>query len=239
MNFRFTLLSYLAFLLFLGSCTNEQNADTNSNKITATTSQQTFTNFYVRYLEDDQELKAEAIFKIGDSLKTATAQAIQSVSFENTPMTIKDLGKNGIRYRSKKSGQSFKEKYTFNAQLDSKISIDYPLSINTVNSFSIKEKQVRRSKGVTITWDGTPLVKGELLVVFFVNPDKKPVSFTINGPTNKSEVFLEAKNLSRLKAGEGKLRLIRKVLNRLDEAPQNIESVIEYYTRPINIIIAE
>ncbi len=232
MNFRFTLLCCLAFLISLGSCTNEQNA-------TTTNSQQTFTNFYVRYLEDDQELKAEAIFKIGDSLQTATAQAIQSVSFENTPMDLKDLGKNGMRYRSKKQGQSFKDKYLFNAQLDAKTSIDYPLSINAVNSFSIKEKQISRSKGVTISWDGAPLVKGELLVVFFVNPDKKPVSFTINGPTNKSEVFLEAKNLNRLKAGEGTLRLIRKVLNRLDEDPLNVESVIEYYTRPINIIITE
>ncbi len=233
MNFRFPLFFLFVFALVFCACSNEQKPAPTIPQTNA------YSNFYVRYLQDDQELKAEATFKIGDSLKTATIQAIQKVSFEDHPMDLKDLGKNGIRYRSKKSGQAFKGNYTFNATINEQQHFDYPISIDPIESFSIKEKKLSRSKGATIAWEGTALKKGELLVVFFINPDKKPASLTINGPSNASEIFLAAKNLSQLKVGTGKLRLIRKVLNKFEEEPQNIASVIEFYTTPIEINIIE
>ena len=232
MTIRFSLFILFGFSLLTTSCTNEPKPTTASTLTV-------FSNFYVRYLQEDKELKAEAIFKIGDSIRTAQTKAIHSVFFEESAMELKDLGKNGVRYRSKKAGQIFKENYLFKAEINETQELDYILKLKPIHSFSIKEKTLNRSKGTTLVWEGTALSKEELLVVFFVNPDKKPVSLTINGPTNTSEVFLAAKNLSRLKAGKGQLRLIRKALNQLEDEPKNIESVIEYYTKSIDIDIVE
>jgi hypothetical protein len=230
MRYIYVIVFAQVFLL-LGACRPNQK----TNQVKA---KPLFINYEVRYLEQEKELRALAYFKEGDSLKSAISKEFSNATFQSSAMEKQNLGDRGSRYILNRKG-AFSSNLDFSYKNDEGVPINYDLSMPEVGEFSIKEGNIYKNKGVTISWKGEPLDQSQSLVFMFTDKDNKASSISANGPTQLSEVMIPSKGLTKLALGEGQLYLVKKQVLKTTDQNQTILSVVEYYTSPIDIKVVE
>lgn len=220
-------------VLFILSCQTDSKPDVpkKAKKIHA--------KYYVRYLQAEKELKAEVSFKEGDSLATARSIVLTNVTFENAPMKVQDLGKvHGVRYASRKTGL-YRDQYQFNYTSDQFGSLGHSIKMAPITDFSFREKKIKKGSGALLSWDGPPLEDNQELILLFTDEQKKAFPIQVNGPTQKSEVFLPSKKTALLSAGKGQLMLVKKQLSKSTEDNFSKISEMEFYSKNLDIEVVE
>ena len=101
-------------------------------------------------------------------------------------MDQQNLGERGFRYVLTRKGP-YSKNLDFGYHDDNGIPIQYDLTMPEVGTFSIKEGEVQKSKGMTITWEGEPLDAKQSMVFMFTDQKNQAASFSMKGPSKSSE----------------------------------------------------
>lgn len=194
--------------------------------------------YFVRYLADVSEIKAQASFYEGDTLETAVPKAIAGgLSFQQSAMETKSLSRGVVRYLLQRRSE-FIPPFTFAFTGDDGEKVTYNVPMNPVDSFSFRGP-VSKSKGGTLLLKGTPLSAEESLVVLFSDARNQAGSVTIQGPITTQEVFIPATNLAHLQTGAGMVYLVRKIVKIEDTPARYVIASAEYYTPAIDVNLEE
>lgn len=193
--------------------------------------------YFVRYLADVAELKAQASFYEGQTLQTATPKAMPGgVTFQQSAMEVKSLGGQVLRY-SLQRRSTFNPPFAFGYTNDGGEKEAYTLPLNPVESFSFKGP-VSRSKGFTLVFQGAPLGKEESLVLLFSDATNQAATITVQGPQAGNELTIPAGELSKLQNGPGTVYLVRKTALIEDSPTRYIIASGEYYTATMKVDLA-
>lgn len=219
-------------IIFLMSCRTESSPKEKSDKSKPTT----FANFYVRFLQSENQTEANATFQNGMTQpKAEPLQIEKGVFFHNGNMVERNIPNLGTRYQAYYDGP-FSETYRFQFQDPLKGKTDHIVEINPIVDFSF-EGEVSKSKGATLTWEGLPLNENEALVFLFNDARNQSRSFELKGRTNASKINLANKHLSQLALGNAKIYLVRKQSKAEQKPNLVILAETEFYTKEKDILI--
>lgn len=214
-------LALLVSAVYFSSC---------SPDVRAAAKERVFAELFVRYLSDTRELKAHAIFAVGDSASNAKPKTWPGgVSFLNSGMVARDLQGQMVRYQYINPDSDFPATAVFTYTDDSGQRREHNIEMAPITDFSI-EGNISLNKGMTLQTVGGSLVASESIVLLFSDAKNQASSITIQGPSASSAHFIPGPNLSNLTLGKGQLYLVKKkaMFSQQNEAEQKI--VIEYYT---------
>lgn len=192
-------------IAFLMSCQPEAPKIEKSDK----SKPSTFANFYVRFLQKENQTEATATFQNGMTQQKAKSLKIEKgVFFHNGNMVERTIPKIGTRYQAFYDGP-FSPTYKFQFKDPLKGKTNHIVEINPISNFSF-EGEVSKSKGAILSWEGLPLNDNET-VVFIINDAKnQSKSFELKGKTSASKINIASKHLSQLELGTAKIYLVRK-----------------------------
>jgi len=160
---------------------------------------------------------------------------LTEVNFEGEPMEVQNLGKSyGVRYSFRKRGPyrgSYEYKYKGNQIGQS----SHAIKMSSITDFSIKENTISKSEGATLMWQGEPLDKNQEIDLLFTDEKNKAFSLKFVGPTSKTEINLKAEKIAGLSTGSGKLMLIKKQFEKIEETNSTKISEIEFYSNQLEI----
>ena len=212
-------------LLLFHSCTSEHQ-----------TAEKTFAHFNLRYLQPEQQVKAEAHFSKGIELEKAVPTKMKNeVFFQGDKMVGKEIQKGGTKYNfAKKENFSTAYKFEFSPTGNKKLS--HTLKMNSLDELAIQGDFIK-SKDLQFLWKGNPLLQNESLVFLFNNEKNNFISFEINGPTTTSSINIPSEKLNKLPEGKGEIYLVRKQSNITDQSDVTIMSETEFYSRVISVTI--
>lgn len=207
----FFCLSALVF----GACNTAQKSD-----------KHTFRS-YVRYLEDQAQLRAEAVVYGPDSAAVEPPGGILYDGLDMTAMPVKGAG-----YRYQRNG-AVGESAHFSWAGDKGDKHEFTVPILPIADFGFGPGPISRQHPDTLRWTGTPLDRGETLVLMWENLDKgQTVPMEIYGTAPQKEIVFPAAQLAKLTtAGRWSLYLVRRKLVKGDAGGIPATGTSEYYTR--------
>lgn len=219
-------------ITFLMSCQTEASKIEKSDK----SKPSTFANLYVRFLQNENQTKATAIFQNGMTQQQAKPLRIEkSVFFHNGNMVERTIPKIGTRYQAFYDGV-FSETYRFQFQDPLKGKTDHIVEMNPILDFSF-EGEVSKSKGATVTWKGPALNENEALVFVINDAKNNSRSFELKGKTNTSKISIASQYLIPLELGVAKIYLVRKQSKAVQKPNLVILAEAEFYTTEKEILI--
>ncbi|MCP3929173.1 MAG: hypothetical protein GY705_08745, partial [Bacteroidetes bacterium] len=201
-------------------------------------SEKLFAELYVRYLENEKELKAQVVFFKGDSLENAQPASTDGrISFQGSEMLSRNLNGNTIRHTI--SFQSdYQETFTFQFQdLSSQIR-KYEAGMSPIEGFIVKD-QISLSNGMQLILKGEKLSRDESLVLLFSNEKHQAHSIIVEGPTESIELDIPAHQVKEFPIGNGTLYLVKKQTRPIKENYVSGTSTIEFYTNAIDVEVVE
>ena len=222
MNLLVKLSTYFILILLLGCQTNINQAE---EKISV--------EFYFRFLEPEQQMRAEATFYKGESPSPKNI-TVEKAYFQEKVMEVRKLKTHGTRYRSEIAG-SYPQSLSFKF-IDEKGKTHYHQStMGPILSFDINES--KKNDEMKLSWEGAPLSQEESIVLLFSDKNELVVSHTHEGPTHKSSLVFPKEKLKELAKGNGKLYLVKKRLTKDSQKDPYVQMLIEYYTDAITFKI--
>ena len=226
------LILLFGIITFLMSCQTESPKEEKSDK----SKPSTFANFYVRFLQKENQTEATATFQNGmTQLQAKPLKIKKGVFFHNGNMVERTIPKIGTRYQASYDGP-FSETYKFQFQDPLKGKTNHIVQINPILDFSF-EGEVSKSKGATLTWGGPPLNGNEALVFLIQDAKNKSINFELKGKTNASKIEIASKHLSQLELGSAKIYLVRKQSKAAQKPNLIILAETEFYTTEKDILI--
>ncbi|MCR9290219.1 MAG: hypothetical protein NXI23_22840 [Bacteroidetes bacterium] len=201
----------------------------NSEPRPLTHSETLFANFYIRYLQPEKQVKAEANFLKGDSLKTAKPLLIDGgVAFLSSGMSNRTLPNGAIRY-TYENFLDYPSEFTFKFKNPSGDAQKKIVKLDPLSPISAKGS-ISQSKGGILILEKDTLSNGESLVVLISDAEGHTVSFVVESESGSSEFEIPAKKLAKLSSGKINLYVVRKRVEEVNEPGYSFTSTIEYYS---------
>ncbi len=227
---RYLLVCFLFFSMI--SC-QQDSAKSSNNDV------KLFADFYVRYLQNEQQLKAEAIFKRGlDKEKANKIELEGDVKFDGQLLNPIKLNNSIFRYQLE-SKRAFKENTIFKIEHDKGTTTEHSIGMSPIGKFSLENGSASKKNGFLLAWDGANLTDKERLLVLVTDKNNKAHSISINGPSKNQQARIKGVDLQPLATGAGYIYLVKKTSNTVTKDDMIISSLAEYYTDRILIEILE
>lgn len=197
-----------------------------------------FEDYFIRYLSQEEQLKAQAVFATGDSIKAITPFVpLGGVAFLGSGMEMRKISDDLIRYDQEMNAayqKSFKFRYKNTAgEFNS-----YEFSMTPVEDFFLKN-DVSKSNGFDMVINGGLLSEQETIVLIFSDSENIASSHSIEGPTNDITYHIPPDAFKNLTPGKGKLYLVKKINKAESLENREIHAEIEFYSKDLDIIITE
>ena len=190
-------------------------------------------NCYVRFDAAARKVKAEATLHDG-----ATKQIIDipgGIRFQSTEM--KALPVQGITYTTEYAA-AFVAEPVFEWKNKKGEKGQFKLEAPSIDSFFFDSPVLSVKQSANLQWKGTPLGKGETLVFIWENTaDGKTVPMEVSTTLGAPLIEIPAAKIEQIGAGDWSLYLVRKRFGKAELADFLVESVAEYYTKPILVKI--
>lgn len=189
-----------------------------------------FEEYYIRFLQAERELKAQATYYEGDSLETATPKTFfGGVSFLGSGMKARSLPNNITRYSTTRDRITYPERFRFGYKNDSGELIDYNLEMAPIGSYSIPDTINKRSP-ITISIENSPLEADESIVILINDSANKASTFSYKGPMDNTSFILSQQQLAALAIGKAEVYLVKKQVTAKKNNHRKIQSTIEFYS---------
>ena len=216
-------LGWLCLLLGLYSCSEYQN-DTYENPLEGF--------FFIRYSEQNKQLKAQAYFEGIDDLdptKKTRKSLLGGVSFAAVPMKVSSDRGISLSYKLEQpwAWEDVNPSFTFRHQ-GTQIEV-FCDSIATFSNFLVKHNQVSKRSGGVLQGDFS-LAKQEQLVIWIIDQKHKVSEKIFNGPANLSEIILGPNLMNGLQPGPVNIQCIKKLKRQQTLPLINTHLRIEYYS---------
>jgi hypothetical protein len=214
----------VSFLLFFVGC-----------KSSEPTKPKQWLDCYVRYLTQENQIRAEATLKQGIDEKTASPTEIMGgIQYNNSRMSL--IAKQGLTYKFEREGaKEAKRNFEFKSLEGKTILFDLPIS--EVVDFSFEKNKVTLKKPNILHWTGTPMEPGEKFVLIWENAEFGTVSMQVSGTSSKNSIDFPAAEMDKLKAGKWMLYMVRtKATNEVVDGV-TVRGVGEIYSQTKEILV--
>ncbi len=225
--------AFFALVLFLlaGSCRE-------TGSMPQKPAEKLFIDFFVRYLAEESQLKAQASFSEGVSPDESRPKQITGgVSFQNSGMQERNLQSKVIRYELERESEYIGD-FPFQFKADDGKQKAYNLKMTPIKDFFLKG-DISISKGMTLVVNGGLIKANEQLVLLFSDEENRAYSITLTGPAKTIEFTLSPEQTAALRPGPGKLYLVKRQDNQEENEEISLVSSIEFYTPAIDIEVVE
>ena len=183
---------------------------------------------YVRFLEPETRVHAEATLREGDTAPR-TIQPPGGIFYQSREMKL--MTEPAILYRSDKTS-GFDQKHTFSWKDEKGQEHRFEMQISPIRQFGFGTKTLSRQQPATMRWQGEPLIKGETVVFLWENAQlRKTVPMEIIQTGGEAAVEFPAAKIAQLDAGQWTYYLVRKKLTKADVSGTAASGIIEYYTK--------
>ena len=190
--------------------------------------------YFVRYLEGEQTVKADARIYAGTDAASVKPVACENMHFREYEMKANGKLGNLYQYEAK---MPFAAKCAFEFQLtEAKKPQSFSYEMAQVPSFSVSDS-LGLPKGLFLTWEGTPLVQGESIVLIFEKEDRSTAEATVTGPTLSNSIAIPRIQLKGISPGTWAVYLVRKHNVVLVEEDHSITAEAAYYTKPMQVTL--
>lgn len=195
-------------------------------------------NFYLRYLADGQDIKAQATFLDRDS--SGQQQQIEmpgGVSFQGSGMGKREVGNALIRYQYENVG-TFPEDFLFACRRSAQDPwTEFSHSMIPIRRFNLDDT-IQIKDGATMVLPDGPLTEEEQLVLIFNDENNQATSIEIKGPMEGNALRLSAGQLTRLQPGSYQYYLVKKGLTTqtFDGITARIET--EFYSEAAELFVS-
>ncbi len=223
------LLLFGAFcgLLILSGCQSGLGSKKQSN---------VYGSFFIRYMESDRWIQANASFYEGDTIATAAPRTWEGgVSFLGSAMDARQLPGGDIRYIADRQ-IDFISDYAFRFTDDGSKLREVVTVVSPLSGLGFRAPASKQS-GLVLTYSGTPLDAWESMVVLLSNEQGQTHTLNISGPQRNAEIVLTANEVSPLTAGKWQLYAVRKRARTYEEDHFDFTVETEYYTMTTEVEI--
>lgn len=195
-----------------------------------------FGNLYVRYLQDGQQIKAEASFFKGDSSHNAAPLSILGgVSFQNSGMESRNIQNKIIRYQYENSG-NYPGNFSFQAQDDDGKPHKFSIEMKPLDSFSLPDT-IYRDKGFTLEISPDPGPKPESLAILLTDQAGQASLIEIPSPISFS-ISISPGQINRLAPGSYQTYLVKKQHSFVEKGRFKVNCDAEFYSSVKEVVIS-
>lgn len=209
----FLILTTLALL----SCHSQQNAEKRTLFC------------YARYDETLKFTKAEATMQ-EDGNKTSL-EIPGGIRYQSMEMKLSPIY--GMSYRYEYPAELVAEQ-VFDWRDASNNKQVFRLPINPVKAFSMSENTVSMSNPTKLTWEGSPLGKGETMVLMWENvKEGLTLPLEVSSSIGMPQIEIPVAKLKELSPGDWTLYLVRKKLMKDTIGGMPVNGISEFYSKAI------
>lgn len=220
----------LLFSLFFQNCQN--NSKQQETHL--------FAEYFVRYLETEKELKANATFLEGDTLKSARPKTyLGGVQFQGNEMTLKKPSTGVSRYTWLQNQVDYYQPLTFTYLDDEGLAQSFSIAMSQPGPFQFYKNRISKKEGIQMLIENGALAADESLVVFFTDADFKAAILNLRGPHEGNEYYFTPTQVSSLQTGLNEVYLVKKKHLVQKSETQTIIADVEFYTNAAKIEILE
>lgn len=223
---------FLVFLAF--GCQSDSNY---TNNLAKHGNDKIFGNLYVRYIQPDNQMKAEANFSKGSSKSSSQPiELVGGVSFQGSGLSARKILDKIIKYSTERVS-NYKKDYRFGFNIDGE-KINIPMEMASVDSlFPLSEASI--TNGMKMKIFGDNFSKNERLVALISDKTNYTTSFVVSKITKNNTFVLPGTAFEKLKKGKGNIYVVRKRTNQYNEKKYELNTTTEYYSKLYPIKISE
>lgn len=197
-----------------------------------------FSEYFVRYLESERQIKAYATFFEGDSMATAVPKTfLGGVTFQGSAMEPRNLLDKATRYTITQNGD-YSSAFEFKYKNEQREEQHHIITMSPLQNLTI-DSLISKSSNLKLRVQGGELSAEESLVLLFNDENNKASSITITGPTQGTEHLIPASNLKGLSTGKCQLYLVKKRGEIKESSDSHTVSAIEFYTNTVEVEVVE
>lgn len=192
-------------------------------------------NCYVRYDDPTGTVKAEAILNDLESKKPVEIKG--GIRYQGDDMKL--LPAYGMTYQFDQPTR-FLGEHVFEWKGAKDASNQFKMGIEPIKSFALALNPLVRNQLNTLTWEGAPMGKGETLVMMWENTEAGlTVPFEVATTSGQPLIDIPGEKLKEITAGNWTLYLVRKKLTKSTIGGIQVNGIMEYYTKTINVKVVE
>ncbi|MCB9282793.1 MAG: hypothetical protein H6563_01855 [Lewinellaceae bacterium] len=187
-----------------------------------------FGSLYVRYLQDGNQLKAEASFFEGDSAHLATPKSILGgVSFQGSGMERRNIQDKLIRYQYE-TKCDYPGQFTFQVQDDQGQAHQFQLDMLPVTAFSLPDT-IQRGKEAMLEILPAPQSDEVEMAILWTDESGKASLLEFPAPISKT-IPISPAQLARFAPGKYQIYLVKKRKNFINTGVYRNSCEVEFYT---------
>jgi hypothetical protein len=195
---------------------------------TAKTPQKRSLECYVRFLEPESQIRAEATLREGDT-SPQPVQAPGGILYQNKEMRL--LTAPAIAYKSEQPGR-FERRHVFSWKDEKGQVRQFEMLMSPMTNFGFGTKTLARQQPATLRWESEPLMKGETLVLLWENAAlHKTLPMEVINTGGTPAIEFPAAKIAELDPGTWTYYLVRKKLTKADVNGVAASGIMEYYTK--------
>ncbi len=190
-------------------------------------------NYYVRYLEEIQEIQMEAQFRTD----SANFVLEGDVWVNGTKMRAKKLPAVGWQYKVSEKPSKFEGLYIFSFPLSTEKMQKDSLAFKVLGDLKMATPQIKKETGGLIQWTGEALTQEDALTLIFEDSNQETFSVNHVGISRGSQLEIRPELIEGLALGTASVRIVQKRREQIQQSGINILKNMEYYYKPIKVEI--
>lgn len=216
---KFNLYLLLGVLLFAAACSSDQQP-----KI--------YGSFFVRYMEEERQIKAHANFYEGDTLAAARPKIwTGGVSFLGSSMDVRDLQGSGMRYTAERQ-MDFMSEYMFRFTDEKGKMQEIKMNAGSMAKAGFKEP-VSKQAGLVFTYSGEKLKASESIVILLTDEQNQTQTIEFQGPQSSNDIILSNDTAASIPPGKWQMYAVRTGKTEMKQGRFDYLLESEYYTRTV------
>ena len=219
--------------LFTFGCQSDSTSTAKNNANTV--NEKVFGNLYVRYIQPDNQIKAEASFSQGSDKKNSHPIELKgNVSFQGNVLRPRKILDKLTKY-SFEQVEAYKKEYSFEFEINDK-KMNIPMKMASIDSI-YPVGNISITKGGDFKFLGEPFSDKEKLVAIVSDKTNYATSFVAEKISNENTFHIPSTTFSKFKTGKGTFYLVRKRTTHLNNKNYELITSTEYYSNPVTIKI--
>lgn len=189
---------------------------------------------YVRFLETEGQIRAEATLREGDA-DPQPVEAPGGIMYQGNNMDLRKVP--AIAYKTDKTG-GYELRHVFSWKDEKGKLREFGMEMPPLREFGFGAAAVSRNQPAVFRWQGEPLRKGEVLVFLWENAKLgKTVPWELFNTGVSPAIDFPAAKIAELDPGQWTLYLVRKKLTKADINGVAASGIIEYYSKTDTITV--
>lgn len=188
---------------------------------------------FVRYLQPEQEYKAEAILLEGDSLPLAKSVRFpEGIRFLDKDLTEVQVTENLLRY-SAEFGGTYQPQAKFSFRDKHGTAQSIPLSIEALGAIELKIPTTLEGQVELNLASGGVLKQGESLVLVLTDRSGQASTVTIEGPSTSGNYSFPYISFGNPERGNGEVYLVKKQVRNEQKGKLLVHLTAELYSESL------